>query len=334
MKTLSIETSCDETSAAVVEYKNGKFKVLSLVVRSQVEHERFGGVVPEIAARAHIEYIYHVVHRALENSGLSLKDIDIFTVTKGPGLAASLIVGFEFAKTLALLTGKPFVGVNHMIGHIYSIFLSDSIEFPFLALIVSGGHTDLVLVKDWYKFVHIGWTLDDAAGEAFDKGARMLGLGYPGGAKIDRLSKTGNKDFHKFPEVRIKRKGYYFSFSGLKTSLLNLIKSGDEVWVKQNLHNIAASYQEAIINITVKPTLKAFEDFGTEYLVVVGGVALNSRLREVLKKHLGNKVKFSLPQFCTDNAAMIGAAGLKKFEIFGPDAQDMGVFPSLGVIEI
>jgi N6-L-threonylcarbamoyladenine synthase len=334
MKTLAIETSCDETSASVVEYKDGKFKVLSLVVRSQVEHGRFGGVVPEIAARAHIEYIYPVVERALKEASISLDEIDLFSATKGPGLAASLIVGIQFAKTLALIHKKPFVGVNHMIGHIFSAYLSSEISHPFLCLIVSGGHTDLVLVKDWYNYEHIGWTLDDAAGEAFDKGARMLGLGYPGGAKIDILAREGDRNFHKFPKVKIKRKGYFFSFSGLKTSLMNLLREKGETWISENLKHIAASYQEAIVENIVETTLRALEDLGVDKLAVVGGVALNSRLREVLKEKLGERVSFSLPEYCTDNGAMIGVAGIAKFLIFGEDGQDLSVYPSLGVVEI
>ncbi len=333
MITLAIETSCDETSSSVVELKNGKFDVLSLTTRSQVEHERFGGVVPEIAARAHIEYIYFVVKKSIEDSGLNLKDVDMVCATKGPGLAASLIVGIEFAKTLSVLLGKPFVGVNHMIGHIYSIFLTDEVDFPFLCLIVSGGHTDLVMVEDWYDFKHIGYTLDDAAGEAFDKGARMLGLGYPGGAKIDKLARMGNRDFHKFPSVRIKRKGYYFSFSGLKTSLMNFLRDKEGNWISDNIENIAASYQEAIVSAIVSTTLKAYHDLKVDKLVVVGGVALNTRLREVLRNEIGENALFCHPKYCTDNAAMIGAAGLKKYEILGPDTLELSVYPSLGVIE-
>jgi len=334
MKTLAIETSCDETSASVVEYKDGKFEVLSLVVRSQVEHERFGGVVPEIAARAHIEYIYPVVDKALREAKLSLDDIDLFSVTKGPGLAASLIVGIQFSKTLALIHKKPFVGVNHMIGHIFSAYLSSDISHPFLCLIVSGGHTDLVLVRNWYDYEHIGWTLDDAAGEAFDKGARMLGLGYPGGAKIDKIAREGDRKFYKFPKVKIKRKGYFFSFSGLKTALMNLLKEKGESWVKENLKHIAASYQEAIVENLVETTLRALEDHGIKNLAVVGGVAMNSRLREVLSENLGKRVFFSLPEYCTDNGAMIGAAGIAKLILFGEDKQDLSVYPSLGVVEI
>jgi N6-L-threonylcarbamoyladenine synthase len=334
MKTLAIETSCDETSASVVEYRDGKFRVLSLVVRSQVEHGRFGGVVPEIAARAHIEYIYPVVERALKEANISLDETDLFSATKGPGLAASLIVGLQFAKTLALIYKKPFVGVNHMIGHIFSTYLSSEISHPFLCLIVSGGHTDLVLVKDWYNYEHIGWTLDDAAGEAFDKGARMLGLGYPGGAKIDILAREGDRNFHKFPKVKIKRKGYFFSFSGLKTSLMNLLRERGETWISENLKHISASYQEAILENIVETTLRALEDLGVDKLAVVGGVALNSRLREVLREKLGERVSFSLPRYCTDNGAMIGAAGIAKFLIFGEDGQDLSVYPSLGVVEI
>jgi N6-L-threonylcarbamoyladenine synthase len=189
-------------------------------------------------------------------------------------------------------------------------------------------------VKGWYNYEHIGWTLDDAAGEAFDKGARMLGLGYPGGAKIDILAREGDRNFHKFPKVKIKRKGYFFSFSGLKTSLMNLLREKGETWISENLKHISASYQEAIVENIVETTLRALEDLGVDKLAVVGGVALNSRLREVLREKLGERVSFSLPEYCTDNGAMIGAAGIAKFLIFGEDGQDLSVYPSLGVVEI
>ncbi len=334
MRVLAVETSCDETSASVVEGVGDGFRVLSLVVKSQVVHERFGGVVPELAARAHVEVIYHVVKRALEEASLGVGDVDLYAATKGPGLAASLIVGVEFSKTLALAADKPFVGVNHLIGHVYSAYLSKpDLRPPFLALIVSGGHTEIVMVKDWYSFVLLGHTLDDAAGEAFDKGGRALGLGYPAGPKIDALSRKGNRDFHRFPIPRIKRRGYYFSFSGLKTALLNYIRDKGEGFVRENLHHIAASYQEAIVRHLLSVVKRAFDDLNPPHLAVVGGVALNSRLREVFGEEFGERVVFSLPRYCTDNAAMIGAAALKKYELFGEDGQGVSVYPYLGVIE-
>ncbi|NPB04097.1 MAG: tRNA (adenosine(37)-N6)-threonylcarbamoyltransferase complex transferase subunit TsaD [Thermotogae bacterium] len=334
MRVLAVESSCDETSASVVEWKDGKFSVLSLVVRSQAIHEKFGGVVPELAARSHIEIIHTVVDMAIQDAGLSPWDMDLIAATKGPGLAAALIVGVEFAKTLSLALKLPFVGVNHLIGHIYSAYLSDPhLRPPFLTLIASGGHTELVWVKDWYGFDLLGHTLDDAAGEAFDKGGRMLGLPYPAGPHIDRLARTGDRDFHTFPRPKIKRKGYFFSFSGLKTALLNYIRHHTGDFIRRHINDIAASYQEAIVLHLLEVTRRAWEDLGTPPLAVVGGVALNSRLREVFRMSFGGKVIFALPQYCGDNAAMIGAAALRKYDLFGNDGQEVSVYPSLGVVE-
>ncbi len=334
MRVLAVETSCDETSASVVEMRGDRFNVLSLVVRSQVIHEEFGGIVPELAARAHVEVIYDVVKRALDDSGVPLEGVDLVAATKGPGLAASLIVGVQFAKTVALTLNRPFVGVNHLIGHIYSAYLSDpELRPPFLTLIVSGGHTELVWVEDWYSFRLLGHTLDDAAGEAFDKGGRTLGLGYPAGPKIDRLARKGKRDFHAFPKPRIKRKGYYFSFSGLKTALLHYVRAKGEEFVRENLPHIAASYQEAIVQHLYDVVSRAYGELNPPKLAVVGGVALNSRLRELFKERFGARVLFSRPEYCTDNAAMIGAAALKKYAIYGEDGQGVGVYPSLGVVE-
>ncbi len=334
MRVLAIETSCDETSASVVEMVEDRFDVLSLVVRSQVVHEEFGGIVPELAARAHVEVIYDVVRKSLEDAGVRPESLDLVAATKGPGLAASLIVGVQFAKTVALAVGRPFVGVNHLIGHVYSAYLTDpDLRPPFLTLIVSGGHTELVWVEDWYSFRLLGHTLDDAAGEAFDKGGRTLGLGYPAGPKIDRLAREGNREFHRFPKPKIKRRGYYFSFSGLKTALLHYVRQKGEDFVKENLHHIAASYQEAIVSHLLEVVERAVRELDPPRLAVVGGVALNSRLREIFTERFGDRVLFSDPKYCTDNAAMIGAAGLKKYELFGEDGQGVGVYPYLGVVE-
>ncbi len=335
MRVLAVETSCDETSASVVEMRGDRFEVLSLVVKSQVIHEEFGGIVPELAARAHIEVIYDVVKKSLADAGTHPKALDLVAATKGPGLAASLIVGLQFAKTVALAVDKPFVGVNHLIGHIYSAYLSDpDLRPPFLALIVSGGHTELVWVEGWYSFRLLGHTLDDAAGEAFDKGGRTLGLGYPAGPKIDRLARRGKRDFHRFPKPKIKRRGYYFSFSGLKTALLHYVRNKGEEYVRENLPHIAASYQEAIVQHLYDVVSRAYSELKPPKIAVVGGVALNSRLREVFRESFGDKVLFARPEYCTDNAAMIGAAALKKYEIFGEDGQGVGVYPSLGVVEV
>ncbi|NPA80480.1 MAG: tRNA (adenosine(37)-N6)-threonylcarbamoyltransferase complex transferase subunit TsaD [Thermotogae bacterium] len=334
MRALAVETSCDETSASVVEMEGDRFRVLSLTVKSQVIHERFGGIVPELAARAHVEVIYDVVAKALSDAGVSLSEIDIHAATKGPGLAASLVVGVEFSKTLALAFRRPFVGVNHLIGHIYSAYLSaPDLRPPFLTLIVSGGHTELVWVEGWYSFRLLGHTLDDAAGEAFDKGGRTLGLGYPAGPKIDRLAKEGDRRFHRFPRPKIKRRGYFFSFSGLKTALLHYARAKGEDFIARNLPSVAASYQEAIVGHLLDVVERAYMELKPPALVVVGGVALNSRLREVFRGRFGDSVIFAKPEYCTDNAAMIGAAALKKYELFGEDGQEVGIYPSLGVIE-
>ncbi len=309
MKVLAFETSCDETSVAIVD----DFDVIINLTRQQLVHFEFGGVVPELAAREHIKYIYPLTKKALEK--VKLDEIEGIAFTYGPGLASSLLIGITFGKTIAQAIKKPFIGINHLEGHIFSIFINNrNLKPPFLCLIVSGGHTELILVEDFLKYKLIGQTLDDAVGEAFDKGAKMLNLGYPGGPIIDKLSKNGDKNFIKFTRPKIKYGKYNFSFSGIKTALKLYLRDKSENFIKLHLSDICASYQEALIDILFETTMKAMEDLKIEKLAVVAGVSLNSRLREKFKENI-REVYFPLPEFCTDNAAMIGVAGafrLKK----------------------
>ncbi len=309
MLVLGIESSCDETAAAVVADGTS---LLSNVIASQIDvHEKFGGVVPEIASRKHIEVIIQVVEEALDEAGVTLDDIDGIAGTRGPGLIGSLLVGLSVAKSMAFMRGIPFVGVNHIEGHIAAIFLTETRpQFPFVALVVSGGHTNIYLVEDFGSFRTLGQTRDDAAGEAFDKGAKMLGLGYPGGVVIDRLSKGGNTAFVKFP--RSMKGSPDFSFSGLKTSLLYYIKKRETPITADELPHIAASYQDAIVDVLVEKTLRAAEEFSLSRVVIAGGVAANSRLREVFCERAGKRgVELFVPPpvLCTDNAAMIAVVG-------------------------
>ena len=310
MLVLGIESSCDETAAAVV--REGRF-LLSNVVASQIDvHSRYGGVVPEIASRRHIEAIVPVILQALDDAQVTLNDIEGIAVTMGPGLVGSLLVGLSVAKAIAFARGIPFVGVNHLEGHVASIFLTEEkVAFPFVALVVSGGHTTIYLVKGFENFAVLGQTRDDAAGEAFDKGAKLLGLGYPGGVVIDQLAKRGERDWLKFP--RAMKDSLDFSFSGLKTSLLTCIKRRGYPFTEKELPDVAASYQEAIVDVLVEKTLKAAEMSSTIFRVVVcGGVAANSRLRELFYENAGNKgfeVFIPPPVLCTDNAAMIAVVG-------------------------
>jgi len=277
MLVLGIESSCDETAAAVVS--DGTV-ALSNVIASQIDvHGKYGGIVPEIASRKHMEAIIPVTRQALDDAGVSMNDIEGIAVTRGPGLVGSLLVGLSAAKAMAFAAGIPFVGVNHIVGHIAAIFLTDRIPaFPFTALVVSGGHTHIYLVRGFGDFQIMGQTRDDAAGEAFDKAARMLGLGYPGGVVIDRLAKEGNPAAVAFP--RAMKGSVDFSFSGLKTALLNYIKGRKEPISEDEVPDIAASYQEAIVDVLVGKTLKAAEGASVPRVVVCGGVASNSRLRE------------------------------------------------------
>jgi N6-L-threonylcarbamoyladenine synthase len=312
---LAIESSCDETAAAVVE--NGR-NVLSNIISSQIEiHKQFGGVVPEIASRKHIENIGDVVNEALVEAGVNENDIDAIAVTYGPGLVGALLVGINYAKGLSYAWGKPLIGVNHIEGHIFANFIEDeNLEPPFICLVASGGHTHLVYVKDYGKYEIMGQTRDDAAGEAFDKIARAIELGYPGGPLLDKLAQKGNKDAIKFPRVTIDDNSFDFSFSGLKSSVLNYLHNCKQKNEKIIAEDVAASFQEAVVDVLVLKTIRAAKDKNCEKIALAGGVAANSRLRQNLQDEcLKNNYKLLRPSLilCTDNGAMIGCAGYYKY---------------------
>lgn len=308
MLVLGIESSCDETAAAVV--KDGK--LLSNVIASQIkDHSAYGGVVPEIASRKHIEAISPVISQAITDAGLTLKDMEGIAVTRGPGLIGSLLVGLSAAKALAYGLNVPFVGVNHLEGHITASFLAEKKpQFPFAALVVSGGHTNIYRVDNYHEFQLLGQTRDDAAGEAFDKAAKLLDLGYPGGVVIDKMAKMGNPRAFDFP--RAMKDSPDFSFSGLKTSLLTMYKKRGGNIRKEELPDVVASYQEAIIDVLVDKTLKAASENNITQVVVCGGVAANSRLRHRFAEATAKAgMELFIPPMvlCTDNAAMIAALG-------------------------
>lgn len=308
---LGIETSCDETAAAVLA-ENGR--VLSNVVSSQdALHQRFGGVVPELASRAHIEAVESVTAAAMGQAGLVWQDLTGLTVTQGPGLAGALIVGLNYAKALGYALNIPVVGVSHLEGHMASAWLGDpSFPLPCIVLVVSGGHTHLYRKDRLDSHMLLGCTRDDAAGEAFDKGAQMLGLGFPGGPALDRLAQRGNPDAIDFPRSYLKRGELDFSFSGLKTALLYKLQRMDEAEHERQAHDLAAGYQEAIVKVLVDKAFTAIASTGIHALAVVGGVSANSRLRALLKDRAAVEgVNLSIPPltYCTDNAAMIAAAG-------------------------
>jgi N6-L-threonylcarbamoyladenine synthase len=316
---LAIETSCDDTSIAIMNNN----AVLSNIVSSQQIHELFGGVVPELASREHDKLIVPVLREALHKSKISLNQIDVIAYTRGPGLLGSLLVGSSFAKSLSLSLNIPLVEINHMHAHILSIFIEDNIdkpEFPFIALTVSGGHTQLVLVESPIKFTEIGTTLDDAAGEAFDKSGKILGLDYPAGPTIDKLAKNG--DPKRFVFTKPKVKGLNFSFSGLKTNFKNFINSKSEDFIKNNVNHLCASLQHTIIEILIEKILNAQKIHEINDFVVCGGVSANSYLRQkLLDLKDSHDIKSYLPNVCysTDNAAMIGVNAYYKFKhsIFG-----------------
>lgn len=323
MVVLGIESSCDETAAAVV--RDGKV-MLSNVIASQIKvHERYGGVVPEIASRKHIEAIVPVITQALEDAAMTLDDIDAIAVTKGPGLVGALLVGLSTAKALAFGRGLPLVGVNHLEGHIAAIFLTENPPaFPFVALAVSGGHTAIYFVKGFNDFMLLGQTRDDAAGEAFDKAANLLGIGYPGGVAIDRLAKKGNREAFSFP--RAMRDSLDFSFSGLKTSLLTRLKGLPSPPAAKELPDYAASYQEAVCDVLTEKTIRAAHRMSAGRIVVCGGVAANSRLREKMAGDAhaaGIEVFIPPPVLCTDNAAMIAVVGTHLLEAGYRDGLDL-----------
>ena len=318
---LGIETSCDETAAAVIrENERGTADILSNVVSSQIsEHKKFGGVVPELAARAHLENIQYIIERALDDSKVSLDKIDGVAATAGPGLTVCLTIGLNIGKSIATFAGKPLIAVNHLEGHALSPSLETKIEFPYLLLLISGGHTQYLIVKDVNQYEQLGTTIDDALGEAFDKTAKMLDLGYPGGPSVEKFSKFGDKSFFKLPEPIINRAGCNLSFAGLKTAVLRESKkiSGDE----QMKYNLAASFQNTINKILYKKTKIAIEMFKKKtqkrevILIVAGGVAANQSIRETLtklSKEMRCRTIYPDIKFCGDNAAMIAWAGIKR----------------------
>ncbi|MBE6043136.1 MAG: tRNA (adenosine(37)-N6)-threonylcarbamoyltransferase complex transferase subunit TsaD [Clostridium thermopalmarium] len=316
IKILAIETSCDETAAAVVV--NGR-EVLSNIISSQIDiHTKFGGVVPEVASRKHIEAIGIVVERALEKADVTLEDIDAVAVTYGPGLVGALLVGVQYAKGLSYGLKKPLIGVNHIEGHISANFIQyKDLEPPFVCLVVSGGHTFVVYMKDYGEFEVLGQTRDDAAGEAFDKVARAIGLGYPGGPKIDKISREGNEEAIAFPRANFHDKDSLdFSFSGIKSAVLNYLNKMNMKGEEINRADIAASFQKAVVDVLVDNAIKACKLKRVDKIAIAGGVASNSHLRESMVKEGGKngiKVLFPDPILCTDNAAMIGSAAYFEF---------------------
>ena len=322
MSVLGIESSCDDTAAAVLN--DGV--VASNVVSSQdAIHGPFGGVVPELASRHHLENVLPVVHRALDEAGIGLDDVDGIAVTRGPGLVGSLLVGLSAAQGIAFARNLPLVGVNHLEGHLLAIFLEKAVEFPYLALLVSGGHTSLVLAEAAWRYRGIGRTVDDAAGEAFDKAAKLLGLGYPGGPVIQRTAASGDPRAVRFPRAHVKRGRWDFSFSGFKTALREHVARTEQR--PDALPDLAASIQEGLVTMLVDTTIDALEATGVERMVVSGGVAANARLRTRLTDEaaaLGVEVLFPPPSLCTDNAAMIARAGMPRLARGESDALDLG----------
>ena len=328
---LAIESSCDETAASVV--KNGR-EVLSNVISSQIAlHTLYGGVVPEIASRKHIEKINQVIESALAEADVTLEEITAIAVTYGPGLVGALLVGVAEAKALAYAAKKPLVGVHHIEGHVSANFIENpDLEPPFVCLIVSGGHTHLVIVKDYGEFEIIGHTRDDAAGEAIDKVARAVGLGYPGGPKVDKAAREGNPHAIEFPRAKVGDNPYDFSFSGLKSAVLNYINhakmTGEEICVP----DLAASFQNAVVESLVSRAIMAAKEYGYDKLAIAGGVASNSALREGVKaacEKEGIRFYHPSPIYCTDNAAMIGAAAYYEYQKGARSGWDLNAVPNL-----
>ncbi|MDD3048755.1 MAG: tRNA (adenosine(37)-N6)-threonylcarbamoyltransferase complex transferase subunit TsaD [Bacilli bacterium] len=310
---LAIETSCDETSASII--KNG-CEEISTVVLSQMDiHKLYGGVVPEIASRYHIENITLVLEELLEQAHLTMDNIDAIGVTYGPGLIGSLLIGLQAAKTLAFLFNKPLIPVHHIAGHIYANRLVSDFKFPLIALVVSGGHTDIIYMEDHYNFKKIGGTLDDAVGEAYDKVARVMGLEYPGGPLIDALAATGNKSYNL--PTPMDDDSYNFSFSGLKSAVINLAHNEEQRGDVINKADLAASFQTTVVNILTKKAMRAVREYNVKQLLLAGGVAANKGLREALKKMCEEaNIDLVVPaiKYCTDNAAMIGSAAYFAYQ--------------------
>ena len=330
---LGIESSCDETAAAVIE--NGRLQ-LSSVVASQAEmHKKYGGVFPEVASREHVRTIYAVVEQALQQAHISLGDIDAIAVTRGPGLAGSLVVGVNAAKGMALASGLPLIGVNHLEGHIYSAWvygpeeLKPPVEpaFPLLALLVSGGHTELNLMSDHVTYKRLGSTLDDAAGEAFDKVARLLGLSYPGGPSVQNSAENGNPYAFAFPRAKLDGT-WNFSFSGLKTAVLRTVRKLEEEGKTLPVEDLAASFQAAVVDVLLTKTIKAAQAFKAKEILLAGGVSANKALREAFLAQGEYKVHIPSLALCTDNAAMIASAGYFRYSLGYRDPYDLDILPT------
>jgi N6-L-threonylcarbamoyladenine synthase len=346
VRILGIETSCDETAAAVVE--NGRI-IFTNAVASQVDiHAQYGGVFPEVASRQHILTIYPIVDTALQQAHLNLKDIDAIAVTRGPGLPGSLVIGMNVAKGLALGSGLPLIGVNHLEAHLYSAWLhwpplengiSNGVQlqpescFPLVALIVSGGHTELILMRDHLDYQRLGGTLDDAAGEAFDKVARLIGLEYPGGPAIQRVSIEGNPKAFKFPRAWLQG-SWNFSFSGLKTAVMREVRFLQEQKIELPVADLAASFQTAVVEVLAGKTVRASEALEAEEILVVGGVSANQALREAIQTKADCPVHIPPLELCTDNAAMTAAAGYYRFVKGQRDGLDMDVLPNWPLSEV
>ncbi len=314
-KILAFETSCDDTSVAII---NSNFEVIVNLISSQTTHEDFGGVVPELASRLHLKNIMQITQAALNKANSTFEDIDAIAVSVNPGLIGALLVGVSFAKSLAYSLKKPLIAVNHMLGHIYANRIEHlDLKPPYLALIVSGGHTELVDFKSMTDFEIIGKTRDDAAGEAFDKTSKLLGLGYPGGPIIDKIAKKGNPEFHHFPRALKEKSSFDFSFSGLKTSVRNYLINTDENIIKVHINDIAASVQKAIVDSLVSKTIAFARKSKTKTIIIAGGVSANSLLREEMTtkgETIDANVYFPALEYCMDNAAMIGAAAIEKYQ--------------------
>lgn len=328
---LAVESSCDETAASVV--RNGR-EVLSNVIYSQIDlHTLYGGVVPEIASRKHIEKVNQVIEKALSDAGITLKEVTAVAVTYGPGLVGALLVGVSAAKAIAFAADKPLVGVHHIEGHISANYIENKeLEPPFICLVVSGGHSHLVVVKDYGEYEIIGRTRDDAAGEAFDKIARAIGLGYPGGPKIDKVSKEGNPDAIRFPRAKVDGSTYDFSFSGLKSAVLNYLNSCEMKGIAVNQADVAASFQKAVIDVLVGHSMDAVSQYHFKKFAIAGGVASNTSLRAAFEKacrEKGLEFYHPSPVYCTDNAAMIGVAGYYEYCKGTRHGWDLNAVPNL-----
>lgn len=332
MNILAIETSCDETAAAVLNEN----KLLSDVVYSQLAiHQSYGGVVPELASRAHLQTIIPTIDEALQKAKMGKERLDGIAVTYGPGLVGALLVGVNVAKAMAFANHIPLLGVNHLEGHIFANRLDHpQLEPPMITLLVSGGHTILILVEDWGKYRILGQTIDDAAGEAFDKVAKMLTLGYPGGPVIDEYAKKGDMNFVRFPRALNKKDNFNFSFSGLKTAVLNYIESKPEKYVRQHIYDICASFQKAVADVLIDKTSSLAQKYHLKQVTLAGGVARNEFLRQQFStraKEEGYSIYFPSPNFCTDNAAMIGKAGLFHLQNRESSSFDLDAIPNLNL---